>query len=719
MTNRVVSFLSGVFLLFPIVVDAASFSTNVDHDRLVDAAADQSNWLSHGRDYAEQRFSPLTQINSDSIDRLGLAWHFNTGDKHGLQATPLIIDGVMYVTASWSVVYALDATTGKQIWRFDPQVPKSETYRYCCGAVNRGVAAWGGDVFVGTLDGRLISIDRTTGQQNWATLTVPPNTNYSITGAPRIVKGKVIIGNAGSEYGTRGYVSAYDASNGEMAWRFYTVPGNPVEGFESPQMEAAAKTWKGEWWKYGGGGTVWDSLAYDPELDLLYVGVGNGAPHNKHIRSPGGGDNLFLCSILALRPDTGEYVWHYQQIPGETWDYTATQHMILADIEWQGEARKVLMQAPKAGFFYVIDRTNGELLSAEKFGTRVNWASHYDMDSGRPVETPGADYADAPFMVYPIGIGSHNWHPMSYNPGTGLVYIPGQHIGAELSQEQNFKMEERVWNIGVKTSEPLHNLQLNQTLSKALVNGFLMAWDPIAQRKVWERKHPFMGNGGTLSTGGGLVFQGTVDGKFMAFDAKNGNELFNFETQNGIVGSPVSYAVDGVQYIALPVARGGGISLIAGAQLQRDTAQGRIMAFRLSGADELPALVKTQIPSPPPMPAGVSDELIQEGLELYHRYCNRCHGSGVVSDGSVPDLRHSEAVWHNNFSKVVLGGLLESAGMPKFDQVLDQSGVEAIHAYVLDQAHQDHNLRHGSSWWLAVKQNAYDALAWLLKKLDS
>ncbi len=326
-----VSFASGQALVHP-----------VTDQRLLTADKDAANWITHGRDYAEQRFSPLHNINTETIDRLSLAWFYEFDDKRGLQATPLVIDGIMYVTASWSVVVALDAENGDRLWTFDPQVPKEKSYKYCCGAVNRGVAVWGEFVFVGTLDGRLIAIDRATGEQRWSVQTTPEGDNYSITGAPRVVKGKVIIGNAGSEYGVRGYVSAYDAATGEQVWRFYTVPGNPALGFENAQMAMAAETWNGEWWKFGGGGTVWDSLAYDPELDLLYVGVGNGAPHSKHIRSPGGGDNLFLCSILALRPDTGEYVWHYQEVPGETWDYTATQHMILADLPWQGVPRKLL-----------------------------------------------------------------------------------------------------------------------------------------------------------------------------------------------------------------------------------------------------------------------------------------------------------------------------------------------------------------------------------------
>ncbi|MFK7733809.1 MAG: PQQ-dependent dehydrogenase, methanol/ethanol family [Pseudomonadales bacterium] len=708
-----------------LLISSLSFASDhklvqaVSDQRLLNAQKDPDNWITHGRDYAEQRFSPLSQISTDTVSGLDLAWFYDFDDKRGLQATPLVIDGIMYVTASWSVVVALDAQTGELLWKYDPQVPKEQSYRFCCGAVNRGVAAWGDSVFVGTLDGRLIAIDRATGLQRWSVQTTPEGENYSITGAPRVVKGKVIIGNAGSEYGVRGYVSAYDALSGEQVWRFYTVPGNPELGFENPQMAMAAETWKGEWWTFGGGGTVWDSLAYDPELDLLYVGVGNGAPHSKHIRSPGGGDNLFLCSILALRPDTGEYVWHYQEVPGETWDYTATQHMILADLPWQGKQRKLLLHAPKSGFFYVLDRETGELLSAEKFGTRVNWASHYELDSGRPVLTPGADYPSEPFMVYPIGVGSHNWHPMSFSPQTGLVYIPGQHMGGELSTEANFKMEKNVWNTGVETSLPLHNQQLNRTLGKAFVNGFLLAWNPLTQQKAWQIPRPFIGNGGVLSTAGQLVFQGTVDGFFTAHDAESGAEVFRYATGNGIVGSPISYAVSNTQFVSVPVARGGGISLISGTELNPSTANGRMLAFTLNGKAVLPkpSAAAVYAGKPPPMPA-VDDELLQQGLELYHRYCNRCHGSGVVSDGSIPDLRYLDPVWHDNFEEVVLNGMMISAGMPRFDQVLDSDGVRAIQAYVLDQAHQAYDLTEANSLWLAVKQAFYDRLAWLLLKMD-
>jgi quinohemoprotein ethanol dehydrogenase len=403
-------------------------AVQVTDERLLAAGSDGDNWLSHGRDYSEQRYSPLTDINTGNISKLGLAWHFETDTRLGLQTTPLVIDGVLYFTGAWNTAWALDAASGELLWKFDPQVPRSKSITACCGAINRGLAAWGDLLFMGALDGRLIAIDRATGQMRWSAQTTDPAEPYAITGAPRVARGKVFIGNGGSEFGTRGYVSAYAAATGEFVWRFYTVPGNPADGFENEAMARAAETWSGEWWRYGGGGTVWDSIVYDPEFNQLYLGVGNGAPHNRRIRSPGGGDNLFLTSIVAVDPDTGEYLWHYQQVPGETWDYTASQQMTLAEIPWQGEPRKVILHAPKAGFVYIIDRATGKLLSAEPY-TTVTWASGYDLDSGRPRENPGQDYDGEPAMVFPSAMGGHNWHPMAYSPDTGLLYIPELDMG--------------------------------------------------------------------------------------------------------------------------------------------------------------------------------------------------------------------------------------------------------------------------------------------------
>ncbi|MBL4864991.1 MAG: PQQ-dependent dehydrogenase, methanol/ethanol family [Pseudomonadales bacterium] len=382
---------------------------SITSKRIVSADEEPQNWLSHGRTYSEQRYSPLDKVNDSNAAELGLAWYYDIPIKRGMEATSLVIDGRLYTTSGWSNVYALDAKTGKELWTFDPQVPREWGRYACCDVVNRGVAAWGDNLYLGTIDGRLIAIDAGSGKEVWSTLTIDPSNPYTITGAPRIIDGKVIIGNGGAELGVRGYVTAYDADTGKELWRFYTVPGNPADGFEDDTQKMAAETWKGEWWKSGGGGTVWDAMAYDPELDLLYIGVGNGTPWDRDIRSPGGGDNLFLSSVVALKADTGKYAWHYQTTPGDSWDYTATQSIVLADLEIDGTQRKVLMQAPKNGYFYVIDRKTGELISANNY-VPVNWSTGVDLSSGRPNEVAAARYPDPdkPFLQFPSPFGGHN-----------------------------------------------------------------------------------------------------------------------------------------------------------------------------------------------------------------------------------------------------------------------------------------------------------------------
>lgn len=713
---------------FPALVIAliASLSTTaapVSQQRLLSADSDTDNWLSYGRSYKEQRFSPLSEVNTDNVGELGLAWYFETDTHLGLETTPLVIDGVMYFTGAWSTAYAVNAATGELIWSFDPKVPREKSVTACCGVVNRGLAAWENKLFLGTVDGRLIAIDQTSGKQIWSSQTTDPDQAYSITGAPRVAKGKVFIGNGGSEFGTRGYVSAYDADNGEMVWRFYTIPGNPADGFENDAMERAAKTWNGEWWQYGGGGTAWDAIVYDPELDQLYIGVGNGAPHNRRIRSPGGGDNLYLSSVLALNPDTGEYLWHYQEVPADNWDYTASQQITLADIPWQGEQRKVILHAPKAGFVYIIDRANGELLSAEPF-TTVTWASHYDMDTGRPVENEGQDYDGKPAVVYPSAIGGHNWQPMAYSPQTGLLYIPELDMGMPFDEIKgpDYKHLKRHFNTGYKLTQADASQRFTQALLKHLPKSHLLAWDPAKQEVAWKMPHPYIHNGGVLATAGGLVFQGTSDGRFLGVRADNGELLWTFNTQNSVLPGPVSYRANGEQYIAVAVGRGGALTMNTGKSFPTENPNNRIMAFKVGGSAVLPPVTAPDRPIPPPSLA-MSDADVEEGRQLFQRFCSRCHGAYAVGDGSIPDLRYLEPIWHENFEAVVLQGLMEKAGMPRFDEALDREQVEKIHAYVIERAHEDHALRQESGWFADAKNAVIDVfarfMAWVIRTTTS
>ncbi len=683
----------------PVVVTAAAAVAvaAVDSERLLAADSEPGNWMSYGRTYSEQRYSSLKQVNDTSVENLGLAWYFDLDTERGIEATSIVVDGVMYLTSAWSKVYALDAASGALLWSYDPGVKKDVTRHACCDAVNRGVAVWEGQVFVGVLDGRLVALDAATGAVNWEVVTVDQSKPYTITGAPRVVKGKVLIGNGGAEYGVRGYLSAYDADSGAMAWRFYTVPGNPELGFENAAMEMAAKTWNGKWWELGGGGgTVWDAMAYDPELDLLYFGVGNGTPWNREIRSPGGGDNLFLSSIVAVRPDTGEYVWHYQTTPGETWDYTATQHIILADIELEGKTRKVLMQAPKNGFFYLIDRTDGTLLSANNY-IDITWATHVDMATGRPVEVEGARYTEGPFTVYPSYLGGHNWHPMSYNPDTGLVYIPVLDFPAAYGQPEAFTYRPGVANTGSDgIIGSLPDAQAERDAMRPLMKGRLLAWDPVTQREAWRVEHDGPWNGGTLTTAGNLVFQGTADGKFVAYRADNGERLWDFPTQTGVVAPPMTYAIDGEQYISVNVGWGGAYALVFGEFVTPASLPNvsRVLTFKLGADGKLPQPDwQPRVVFNPPAQTG-SEESIREGYALYQDICMGCHGLNAVSGLLIPDLRgsaylHDPAGWN----AVVRDGALKENGMAAFGQWLDEAQAAAIRDYIIQQARRGQSLQ--------------------------
>lgn len=662
-------------------------ANGIDGASIVNAA--DGDWLSNGRTYDEQRHSPLTQINTDNVKDLGLEWYWNTGTKRGLEATPIVVDGVMFTSGTWSVVWAHDARTGELIWEYDPQIDKAWARYACCDVVNRGVAAWKGKIYVGTLDGRLVALDAGTGEVIWEKKTILPERPYTITGAPRIVKDKVIIGNGGAEYGVRGYVTAYNTETGEEEWRFYTVPGNPEEGFESDDMKEAAATWMGgKWWEVGGGGTVWDSMAFDPELNLLYIGTGNGAPWNRYIRSPGGGDNLYLSSIVALDPDTGRKVWYYQTTPGDTWDYTATQHMILADIELQGETRKVIMQAPKNGFFYVVDRTNGEFISAEAY-VPINWASHVDPETGRPVENPEAHYANETKRIKPGPLGGHNWHPMTYHPKTGLVYIPALDLRFDYAQDNAFKHRPKDWNTGTDFTEAIPSANPEETIENLQsIRGFLTAWDPITQKEVWRVEHATTWNGGLLSTSGNLIFQGRADGEFAAYTADTGELVWESPVHAGIIAAPVSYAVDGEQYITVVAGWGGAYGLTSGAPRHKGNviSEGRILTYKLGGEEKLPEpqLTYLNVPQPPEMAYTAEQRAL--GEELFHNYCAVCHGPGAGTMGPIPNLMYSDPTVHDTWDGIVIGGARASLGMPKFDHAIDAAGSQAIRAYVIDTA---------------------------------
>jgi quinohemoprotein ethanol dehydrogenase len=665
----------------------------VDGQRISSADKEPGNWMSHGRTYSEQRFSPLKQINDQNVAKLGLTWYFDLDTRRGQEATPLVIDGVMYFTSAWSKVHALNAATGEKLWSFDPKVDPAWAVNACCDVVNRGVAVWSGKVFVGTLDGRLIALDAASGNKVWETQTTDPNKRYTITGAPRVIKGKVIIGNGGAEMGVRGYVSAYDAETGKMVWRFYTVPGDPSQPFESPILEKAAKTWTGVWWKNGGGGTVWDSMAYDPELDLLYFGTGNGDPWPRKIRNPKQEDNLFTSSIIAVKPDTGEYVWHYQENPGDEWDYDSDEQIILADLKINGQLSPVLLHAPKNGFFYVLDRATGKLLSAKPF-TQVTWATGIDMQTGRPIESPSAQYEGRaqPSLVSPSPGGAHTWHPMSYNPETGLVYFPVMELGFPYKTAEHFSHNSVAWNNGIDLVAA--GMPQDPKIKRAVlgnIKGHLAAWDPVNQKEVWRADRPGPWNGGALSTAGNLVFEGTGYGQFEAFRAATGEKIWSAATQSGVTAGPIAYTVNGEEYIAVLAGWGGVLPLVAGEvalQSPRLPNVPRVVTFKLGGTESLPPPPEMKSPVLSPPHETPSAATVKTGEALYQRYCSACHGDVAVSGGVLPDLRYSRMLVREQFPKIVLDGELRSYGMISFSNELTRDDVEAIRAYVIFRANQ-------------------------------
>ena len=665
---------------------AIAAPTNVDDAAL--AKEDQGgNWLGYGRTHSQQRYSPLDQITAKNVGKLGIDWVLELPEDRSLTNTPLVVDGVMYFNGSWNVVYAVDATSGKLLWKYDPKTIEHAGDRLkIMWDASRGIGYWKGHVFIATVDGRLISVDAKTGEETWSTQTFDPKLPLFITGAPTVFRDKVIIGNGGTEVGAaRGFVTAFDAATGRQAWRFYTVPGNPADGFEDETQAMAAKTWTGEWWKLGGGGTVWDAITYDPKLGLVYIGVGNGSPWAQRYRSPGGGDNLFLASIVALKADTGEYVWHFQEVPAEQFDYTAVQPMVLADLQIGGRLRKVILQAPKNGYFYVIDRETGEFISGEPL-VNVNWSSGLDPRTGRPILTPQANYGEKMTLISPAFVGAHNWNPMAYSPLTGLVYLSVAQNAGVLAERKDFTPQKHVANPGTYMGGD----NAMQIAAAKSARAWLAAWDPVAQKERWRIERAPNAASGALATAGNLVFQGTSDRSFAAYRADTGEKLWEMKVDNIPMAAPITYLVDGKQYVAVNVGYGGGLAHLEMASgRQAPMAKGRLLVFALGAHGELPPMPKDPPRKPPPR-TGMSDDDLRAGKELYITYCQSCHGTLVR--GGIKDLRYMDDDTRRSFKDIVLKGIRRDRGMASFGDLLTPEQVSILYRYVTLRAYEDYGM---------------------------
>ncbi len=687
-----VKFLTGVGLTAACLGLAAwdGGGGHVDGQRLLAAGSDNQNWLLTGRTYADQRFSPLTQVNTQTAPKLGLAWHHDFDTDRGQEATPLMIDGVLYTTTAWSKVYAFDAKTGKLIWEYDPKVDRQRGFSACCDVVNRGVAVRDGKVYVGALDGRLIALDQKTGKVVWSTVTVDQSKPYTITGAPRLIKGRVLIGNGGAEYGVRGYLSAYDAQTGKLAWRFYTTPnpaGKADGAVSDPVLAQKARvTWGGGIPASGGGGTVWDTITYDPGSNLIYFGAGNGSPWSAVNRSDGKSDNLFLSSIIAVNADTGKYVWHYQPTPDDNWDYDADQHLMLADLTIAGRPRKVVMQASKNGFFYVLDRVTGELISAKNYVT-TTWATGVDLKTGRPIENAEARFREKPALVSPAPYGGHNWQPMAFDPSQGLVFIPAMEAIFAYGNDPKYAHREGGWNLGLDMALwALPDDKAQQNAMKSLLRGELIAWDPVKQEARWTIQHPHFWNAGVLATAGGLVFQGDAEGQFAAYDSKTGKEVWSYDVGNGVIAAASTYSIDGAQYVAVMAGYGGAAPLAAHWALpDRPRLPGRLLVFKIGGTDTAPAFPRTPAPKLD-LAAVTTTGDAGAGMVLFHQNCAVCH-SANASGHYLPNLKASPMITSNEaFKAVVLDGALKSNGMVSFSKFLTPEQAESIRAYILKLA---------------------------------
>ncbi|WP_080962696.1 PQQ-dependent dehydrogenase, methanol/ethanol family [Pluralibacter gergoviae] len=693
----------GIFTCFLSTIAFAAASAQEDTGReIINADKRPQDWLTYGRTYSEQRYSPLDSINERNVDQLKIAWYQDFDTNRGQEGTPLVVDGVLYATTNWSKVRAYKADTGELLWQYDPRVPGDTAVRGCCDTVNRGAAYWNGKIIIGTFDGRLVALNAKTGQPVWEVNTIPQDAqlgdvrSYIVDGAPRVAKGVVIIGNGGAEFGARGFVSGFDAETGKLRWRFFTVPApdnKPDRAVsDGPLSTLAYKTWgPGNWVKSGGGGTVWDAITYDPQTDLVYIGVGNGSPWNYKLRSGGVGDNLFLGSIVALRPETGEYVWHFQETPQDQWDFTSTQQIMTADILLDGKPRHVVMHAPKNGFFYILDAKTGKFLSAKNY-VDVNWAKGVDPQTGRPNTVPEALYSltGKPWLSFPGDLGGHNWQPMAYSPKTGYVYIPAQQIPFNYVPGTDSNMKSKGLNLGLDMSKiGAPDDAKVKTQFAGLLKGWLIAWDPVKQAPAFTVDHQGPWNGGVLATAGNLVFQGLTNGLFNAYDARTGKQLWQIPLQSAVMAAPIAYAVNGKQYIAVEVGWGGIYPLLMGGMARTGgwtVNKSRLVVFSLDGDKQLPPVNKKGfLPVKPPHDFDAAQA--KAGYAHYMDYCAACHGDNGESGGVLPDLRWSGAIRDPDaFYRVVGDGALTAYGMVGFKDAMTPQQIETIRQFLVGRA---------------------------------
>lgn len=688
----------------------------VNADRLARAESEADQWLATGRDAGGTYFSPLSSINRQNVAQLGLAWERKLGTRRGLEATPLVVDGVLYTSGMFGRVYALDAASGRELWTYDPQVDGQYGRYACCDAINRGVAVWQGRVYVGSTDGYLHALDAATGERIWKVDTLParsPKKPYTLPTVPVIAGNVVVVGSSGADFaGARGYIAAYDLESGAFRWRFYTVPRDPREGpQDQPHLAGAIRTWDPRHdWRKGSGGTAWDGISYDPALRLVYFGTANGAPYNMKQGGQKGGDNLYTAAIVAVHAESGELAWYYQTTPGDRWDYDSTQKLILTDLDLGDGPRPVVMQASKNGYFYVLDRATGKLLSANNFAY-VSWSKGIDKLTGRPIPSAAAEYVDEPKLIFPSNGGAHSWQPMSYSLQTHLVYIPTIEWGMVYmnSEKQRAGMVEGTFTVQGFPAEDYDPDALKSlygklpplnVLAKGLpsepARGFLRAWDPVRQKLAWEVQTASNFDGGVLSTAGGLVFQGDSSGNLNVYDAQDGTRLKTLHLGTGVMAAPATYRIGNEQYVVLMAGYGGNI---VNFPLHKDNAawnydnEGRIIALKLGGGPVPlpPALQPEPFPKPPRHEGSATT--IASGEVLYNRFCSRCHQLGR---GILPDLRRLPPPMHDVFYDIVLKGMLRNLGMGRWDDVLTRADAEAIHAYVVDEAWKAYAAEHAT-----------------------